>query len=70
MVVVVADRAVEMRDTAGMDFLGAARRMVGNVRWYLNRRHSAGMNARGMAQAVPLVLCAIVRMAQPSMSMR
>ena len=38
MVVVVADRAVEMRDTAGMDFLGAARRMVGSVRWYLNRR--------------------------------
>jgi uncharacterized protein YjiS (DUF1127 family) len=38
MVVVVADRAVEMRDTAGMDFIGVARRAVGNVRWYLNRR--------------------------------
>ncbi len=38
MVVVVADRAVEMRDAAGMDFLGMARRSVGNVRWYLNRR--------------------------------
>ena len=38
MVVVVADRAVEMRDTAGMDFLGLVSRSVANVRWYLNRR--------------------------------
>jgi uncharacterized protein YjiS (DUF1127 family) len=38
MVVVVANRAVEMRDAAGMDFFGVISRMVGNVRWYLNRR--------------------------------
>lgn len=38
MVVVVADRAVEMRDTAGMNFVGQINRMVANVRWYMNRR--------------------------------
>ena len=38
MVVVVANRAVEMRDGASLDFLGQLRRVVNNDKTYGHRR--------------------------------
>ena len=38
MVVVVANRAVEMRDSAGFDLFGQISRTVSNFRWYMSRR--------------------------------
>ncbi len=38
MVVVVANRAVEMRDGASLDFVGQIRRLANNVKTYAHRR--------------------------------
>lgn len=38
MVVVVANRAVEMRDGASLDFVGQLRRIASNVKTYAHRR--------------------------------
>ncbi len=38
MVVVVANRAVEMRDGASLDFVGQLRRLANNVKTYAHRR--------------------------------
>ena len=38
MVVVVANRAVEMRDGAGLNLLGRISHMIGDVRMYMHRR--------------------------------
>ena len=38
MVVVVANRAVEMRDGASLDFVGRLSRLVNNVKTYAHRR--------------------------------
>ncbi len=38
MVVVVANRAVEMRDGASLDFVGQLRRVVNSVKTYGHRR--------------------------------
>ena len=38
MVVVVANRAVEMRDGASLDFVGQLSRLANNVKTYAHRR--------------------------------
>ena len=38
MVVVVANRAVEMRDGAGLNLMGQFNRLVSNISWYMHRR--------------------------------
>lgn len=38
MVVVVANRAVEMRDGAGLNLLGRISHTIGDVRMYMHRR--------------------------------
>jgi len=38
MVVVVADRAVEMRDGAGLNLMGRINHLFGDIRMYAHRR--------------------------------
>lgn len=38
MVVVVANRAVEMRDGAGLNLMGRINHMIGDIRMYMHRR--------------------------------